>query len=87
MSSLANLEASFKLDFTQLYNRLCATIHQERMPLLFLYLLMHNNIGFRNFVLSRINLEQLVLPIIRVLYDGMCSTGTSWTCLMHYFIF
>ncbi|KAL3090352.1 hypothetical protein niasHS_006804 [Heterodera schachtii] len=73
VSSLANLEASFKLDFTHLYNRLCATLHSERMPLLLLYLLLHNNVGFRNFVLSRINLEQLVLPVVRVLYDGMCS--------------
>uniref|UniRef100_A0A183BPY4 Dymeclin n=1 Tax=Globodera pallida TaxID=36090 RepID=A0A183BPY4_GLOPA len=77
VSSLANLEASFKLDFTHLYNRLCATLHGERMPLLLLYLLLQNNIGFRNFVLSRINLEQLVLPVIRVLYDGMCSASGS----------
>lgn len=26
VSSLANLEASFKLDFTALYNRLCETV-------------------------------------------------------------
>lgn len=73
MSSLANLEASFKLDFTQLYNRLCQTVYTERLPLLLLYLLIHNNIGFRNFVHSRVNLEQLVLPVTRVLYDGMCT--------------
>ncbi|KAL7080052.1 hypothetical protein ACQ4LE_000580 [Meloidogyne hapla] len=77
VSSLANLEASFKLDFTQLYNRLCQTVYSERPPLLLLYLLIHNNVGFRNFVHSRVNLEQLVLPVIRVLFDGMCTTTGS----------
>ncbi|KAI1718559.1 dyggve-Melchior-Clausen syndrome protein [Ditylenchus destructor] len=70
VSSLANLEASFKLDFTALYNRLCETVNQN-LPMLLLYMLLHNNSGFRNFVFSRINLENLVVPIIQVLNEGV----------------
>ncbi|KAH7712679.1 Dymeclin [Aphelenchoides avenae] len=72
VSSLANLEASFKVDFTALYNRLCATVH-EKLPMLLLYMLLHKNSGFRNFVLSRINLENLVMPVLQVLNEGICS--------------
>lgn len=75
VSSLANLEASFKLDFTTLYNRLCASVH-EKLAMLLLYMLMHKNSGFRNFILSRINLENLVLPIIKVLNDGISTTSS-----------
>jgi hypothetical protein len=69
VSSLANLEASFKVDFTALYNRLCSTV-EEQLPMLLLYMLLHKNSGFRNFVLSRINLENLVLPVLRILNEG-----------------
>lgn len=39
--------------------------------MLLLYMLLHNNGGFRNFVFSRINLENLVVPIIQVLNGGV----------------
>lgn len=55
-----NSETSiFKLDYSFLYERLCATVNQQS-PMLFLYILLHRNVGFRNYVLSRINLEKLV---------------------------
>lgn len=41
--------------------------------MLLLYMLLHKNSGFRNFILSRINLEKLVLPIIQVLNDGVIN--------------
>uniref|UniRef100_A0A915EJA8 Dymeclin n=1 Tax=Ditylenchus dipsaci TaxID=166011 RepID=A0A915EJA8_9BILA len=72
VSSLANLEASFKLDFTALYNRLCESVG-DKLSMLLLYMLLHKNTGFRNFILSRINLENLVVPIIKVLNDGVCQ--------------
>ncbi|KAI6183490.1 Dymeclin [Aphelenchoides bicaudatus] len=70
VSSLSNLDASFQLDFTALYNRLCETC-TEKQPMLLLYMLLHTNIGFKNFVLSRINLENLVIPVLKVLNDGL----------------
>ncbi len=51
--------STFKLDYGSLYERLCATAREEP-PMLLLYLLLHRNSGYRNYVLSRINLEVLV---------------------------
>ncbi|CAD5215569.1 unnamed protein product [Bursaphelenchus xylophilus] len=76
VSSLANLEASFKLDFSALYGRLCVTCHQKQ-PMLLLYMVLHANSFFRNFVLSRINLEDLVLPVLKVLNDGLSTTSVG----------
>lgn len=45
-----------------LYERLCATANQQP-PMLLLYMLLHRNVGFRNYVLSRINLEKLVCVV------------------------
>uniref|UniRef100_A0A914DUU8 Dymeclin n=1 Tax=Acrobeloides nanus TaxID=290746 RepID=A0A914DUU8_9BILA len=74
VSSMVNLEASFKLDFTALYDRICGTVEQP-FSMLLLYMLLHKNSGFRNFVLSRINLENLVVPVVKVLNDRVSSTS------------
>lgn len=61
--STIGTSVTFKLDYNQLYERLCSTAVQEPSMLL-LYLLLHENSGFLNYVLSRINLETLVcLPV------------------------
>ncbi|VDM49515.1 unnamed protein product [Toxocara canis] len=66
---------TFRLDYSALYDRLCATVDQQP-PMLLLYLLLHTNCGFRNYVLSRINLENLVVPVLRVLHDGAPQSGS-----------
>ncbi|KAE9414847.1 hypothetical protein Angca_005377 [Angiostrongylus cantonensis] len=76
VSSLVAEKATFKLDYNSLYERLCATACQEP-PMLLLYLLLHRNSGFRNFVLSRINLENLVLPVLKILHDGVASLSSN----------
>lgn len=76
VSSLANEKVTFKLDYNALYERLCATACQEP-PMLLLYLLLHRNSGFRNFVLSRINLENLVLPVLKILHEGVASLSSN----------
>ncbi|CAG9540808.1 unnamed protein product [Cercopithifilaria johnstoni] len=77
ISSLNNSESSmFKLDYSNLYERLCATVNQQS-PMLFLYILLHRNVGFRNYVLSRINLEKLVLPVLIVLNNGAQRSGAT----------
>jgi len=50
---------SFVFDYSALYTRICDTVQQEA-PMLLLYILLHSNAAFRNFVLSRIDLERLV---------------------------
>ncbi|KAL6734539.1 hypothetical protein Aduo_005069 [Ancylostoma duodenale] len=76
VSSLTTDKATFKLDYNALYERLCATACQEP-PMLLLYLLLHRNSGFRNFVLSRINLENLVVPVIKILHEGVASSSSN----------
>ncbi|WKX92962.1 hypothetical protein Q1695_010747 [Nippostrongylus brasiliensis] len=76
VSSLAVDKTTFKLDYNALYERLCATAYQEP-PMLLLYLLLHRNSGFRNFVLSRINLENLVLPVVKILHEGVASLSAN----------
>ena len=50
---------TFSIDYSLLYARLCATV-QDEAPMLLLYLVLHANYEFRNFVLSRVDLERLV---------------------------
>lgn len=77
---MSNLEASFKLDFTLLYERLCSSIENNKLSMLLLYMILHKNSGFRNFVLSRINLEILVVPCIKVLNNGVSYEDTFSFC-------
>ncbi|KAK5966211.1 Dymeclin [Trichostrongylus colubriformis] len=76
VSSLATDKVTFKLDYNSLYERLCCTACQEP-PMLLLYLLLHRNSGFRNFILSRINLENLVLPVVKILHKGVTSLSSN----------
>ncbi|GMT16532.1 hypothetical protein PFISCL1PPCAC_7829 [Pristionchus fissidentatus] len=76
VSSLAVAVRTFKMDYSVLYERLCATVRQEP-PMLLLYLLLHRNSGFRNYVLSRINLENLVIPVVRCLFDSTKGGGVA----------
>jgi hypothetical protein len=46
-------------DYSAIYARICQTVHNEP-PMLLLYMLLHKNSSFRNYVLSRIDLELLV---------------------------
>ncbi|VDN52240.1 unnamed protein product [Dracunculus medinensis] len=76
---------SFKLDFSILYERLCCTVEQQP-PMLLLYVLLHRNSGFRNYVLSRINLERLVIPVLRVLHSGSLSLHAASTNSHHLYL-
>ncbi|CAD6192580.1 unnamed protein product [Caenorhabditis auriculariae] len=76
VSTLPTEVESFKLDYNGLYERLCATAGQEP-PMLLLYLSLHGNSAFRNYVLSRINLENLVVPVLQILYEGVSTTTNS----------
>lgn len=56
-----------KLQYGGLFRKLCTKLHLSQHSLL-LYMLMHHNTSFRAFVLSRTDIEQLVLPVLEVLY-------------------
>ncbi|KRZ78967.1 Dymeclin, partial [Trichinella papuae] len=57
----------FKINFTELYDQLCSR-SADKPSLLLLYFLLYKNVEFRNYVLSRVNLQNLVLPILKVLH-------------------
>ncbi|XP_013418845.1 dymeclin [Lingula anatina] len=61
--------ATFRMDFPKLYKALCQNMRDDQTTLL-LYLLIHRNINFKTFVLSRTNLDQVVMPILKILYHA-----------------
>lgn len=67
--SPTKVAATFKFDYTDLYNGLCSTLRDDQTTLL-LYLLIHQNSAMKAFVLSRTNIDQLVMPILKILYNA-----------------
>uniref|UniRef100_A0A5S6QA64 Dymeclin n=1 Tax=Trichuris muris TaxID=70415 RepID=A0A5S6QA64_TRIMR len=66
----------FKLNYAELYEQLCER-SADRPSLLLLYFLIYKNMEFRNYILSRINLDKLLLPILKVLYNSDACVGNS----------
>nr|XP_045601429.1 dymeclin-like isoform X3 [Procambarus clarkii] len=66
--------ATFKLEFATLYKTLYIHLHDDQTTLL-LYLLLHKNEDFRTYVLSRTDMESLILPILHTLYHAPDSTS------------
>ncbi|KAL4216561.1 hypothetical protein ACF0H5_024284 [Mactra antiquata] len=60
---------TFKLDFTEFYKTLCSTLRDDQSTLL-LYLLIHRNSNMKTFILSRSNIDQLVMPLLKILYHA-----------------
>lgn len=59
----------FKIDFSKLYETICSVPNDDQTTL-FLYLLVHKNSSFRDYILSKTSdLDNLVIPILKVLYD------------------
>ena len=52
----------FSIDFTQLFQTFTFTLHSDQYTLL-LYMLMHRNQHFKMFILSRLNIDLLVIDI------------------------
>ncbi|THD26950.1 hypothetical protein D915_002251 [Fasciola hepatica] len=58
---------AFPVDFTALRDIAAQTMHQDSSTLL-LYLLVHRNTHFQEFLLQNQNYEKLLLPLLNVLY-------------------
>lgn len=65
---------SFKIDFSGLYQTLCRITHLDQTTLL-LYLLLHRNEKFYKFVMAQQNLQDLVVPILQILYNAPDSSS------------
>ncbi|XP_071824894.1 dymeclin-like isoform X2 [Apostichopus japonicus] len=59
----------FKINFTNLYEAFCNHLSDDQSTLL-LYSLLHQNINFRTFILARTNIDLLIIPLLRILYDA-----------------
>ena len=65
---------SFKIDYAGLYQTICKITHLDQTTLL-LYLLLHRNENFYKFVMSQSNLQELVVPILQILYNAPDSSS------------
>ncbi|KAL1497518.1 hypothetical protein ABEB36_008463 [Hypothenemus hampei] len=61
--------AIFKIDFDALYLVFCKKDNID-MPLLLLYLLLHRNPTFKTYLLQRLDLQDLIVPILKTLYNA-----------------
>lgn len=63
---------SIKVDFEDLHSTICKYLHNDQVALL-LYLLLHSNRIFRPYILTSAaqNLDNLVLPLLKILYTSM----------------
>ncbi|NXC43696.1 DYM protein, partial [Penelope pileata] len=58
---------TFQINFNSLYTALCEQQRSDQATLL-LYMLLHQNGNVRTYVLARTDIENLVLPILEILY-------------------
>ncbi|CAG0881772.1 unnamed protein product [Cyprideis torosa] len=61
---------TFRADFSALWDSLCTFLPRDDRVTLFLYLLLHRNPNVRTFILSRSDVEALVLPLLETLYES-----------------
>lgn len=74
--------ARFQVEVPMLYSSLAATLHTDEATLL-LYLLLHKNKGFHNYVLAATDIDRLVIPILQSLYRApQCSNHHIYMSLI-----
>ncbi|KAM9820791.1 dymeclin [Neosynchiropus ocellatus] len=67
LSMPAEQPHTFQINFNSLYTALCEQQHSDQATLL-LYTLLHQNANMRTYMLSRTDMDNLVLPILEILY-------------------
>ncbi|XP_075243415.1 dymeclin-like isoform X2 [Convolutriloba macropyga] len=60
--------SSFSISFELLYLRLCQFLEEDQETLMF-YMLLHKNSAFLNYVLTRSDIDRVLLPLLKVLYS------------------
>ncbi|XP_015231821.1 PREDICTED: dymeclin [Cyprinodon variegatus] len=61
------LPHTFQINFNSLYTALCEQQRSDQATLL-LYTLLHQNANMRTYILSRTDMDNLVMPILEILY-------------------
>ncbi|CAH1163331.1 unnamed protein product [Phaedon cochleariae] len=69
-----NVSTLFKVDYNSLYKTIWKKASGDAATLL-LYSLLHKNISFKSFVLQRLDLDNLILPILKALYNAPNSNS------------
>lgn len=59
----------FTLHIGMLYTAICTDLHKDQTTLL-LYLLLHRNPNVSTFILSKTDIDNLVMPILKLLYNA-----------------
>lgn len=67
LSMPAEQPHTFQINFNSLYTALCEQQRSDQATLL-LYTLLHQNANMRTYMLSRTDMDNLVLPILEILY-------------------
>ena len=57
------------IDYSKLFQMFTFTLHTDQYTLL-LYMLLHRNQHFKMFILSRLNIDLLIIPILKVIYTA-----------------
>ncbi|KAG5891999.1 hypothetical protein JTB14_007747 [Gonioctena quinquepunctata] len=70
----AKVSSLFKIDFNLLFVTLCQKAMGDAATLL-LYLMLHRNQSFKSFLLRRADLDQLIVPILKTLYNAPNSNS------------
>lgn len=73
-ATAARQPITFRIDFGQLFGTLCHIVTIDQATLL-LYLLLHRNARFYQYVMVQQNVQQLVIPILQTLYNAPDSTS------------
>ena len=69
-------KASFSISFDQLYLRLCENLHEDHNTIM-LYMLLHKNTAFLNYVLTRTDPDKLLLPLLQVIFKTQNIFGVQ----------
>ncbi|GJQ81413.1 hypothetical protein Trydic_g18278 [Trypoxylus dichotomus] len=64
----------FKIDYNGLFLTLCRRANGDAATLL-LYLLLHRNPSFKSYLLARLDVDQLVIPVLKTLYHAPDSNS------------
>jgi len=59
----------FSIDYTKLFQMFTFNLHTDQYTLLF-YMLLHRNQHFKMFILSRLNIDLLIIPILKVIFTA-----------------
>lgn len=70
---MSDLNECLKIDFNLLYEHFCSNIENNKLSIILLYTFLNNNISFLNFVIARKDIENLIVPCIKVLENNLLN--------------